>query len=67
MKNLFAVLSLVALAVLLIVIGPILTIWAFNQLFPGILGQDPYTLYNWFAVVILGAFFRANVSIKKNS
>lgn len=65
MKSLFTVLSIVALVILVIVIGPILTIWAFNQLFPGVLGQDPYTIYNWFAVVILGAFFRANVSIKK--
>ena len=65
MKSLFTVLSVVALVILVIVIGPILTIWAFNQLFPGVLGQDPYTIYNWFAVVILGAFFRANVSIKK--
>jgi len=67
MKSLFTIASVVALVILVVAIGPLLTIWAFNQLFPGVLGQDPYTLYNWFAVVILGAFFRANVSIKKNS
>jgi len=65
MGKLFTVVSFIALIVLVVAIGPLLTLWAFNQLFPGILGNDPYTIYNWFAVIILGAFFRANVSIKK--
>lgn len=63
MKNLFTILSFVALIVLVIAIGPLLTIWAFNQLFPAV--AVDYTFYNWLAVIILGAFFRANVSIKK--
>jgi hypothetical protein len=63
MKTVLAVLSIVAFAIILIVIGPLLTIWAFNTLFPAL--AVPYTLANWFAVIILGAFFRANVSIKK--
>lgn len=65
MKTIFTMVGLIGLVVLAVTIGPLLTLWAFNQLFPGILGQDPYTFYNWFAVIVLGAFFRANVSIKK--
>lgn len=63
MGKLLAVLMLIAVVVLIVVIGPILTIWAFNTLFPAV--AVPYDIYSWFAVIILGAFFRANVSIKK--
>lgn len=66
MNKLFTILGFVALVIFVVAVGPLLTLWAFNQLFPGILGQDPYTFYNWVAVIILGAFFRANVSIRKS-
>ena len=59
----FKILSLVALLIVIVAIGPFLTIWAFNTLFPAI--AVPFNLSTWFAVVVLGAFFRANVSIKK--
>jgi hypothetical protein len=59
----FKILSLVALLIVVVAIGPFLTIWAFNTLFPAI--AVPFNLSTWFAVVVLGAFFRANVSIKK--
>lgn len=59
----FKVLSAVAVIVVLIIFGPFLTIWAFNTLFPSL--AIPYTIATWFAVVVLGGFFRANVSIKK--
>jgi hypothetical protein len=59
----FKVLTLVALVIVVVLIGPFLTIWAFNTLFPSI--AVPFNLTTWFAVVVLGAFFRANVSIKK--
>jgi hypothetical protein len=59
----FKILTLIALVLVVVLIGPFLTIWAFNTLFPSI--AIPFNLATWFAVVVLGAFFRANVSIKK--
>ena len=63
MKSLFTIFGFIAVIVLVVAIGPLLTIWAFNTLFPAV--AVPYTLETWVAVIILGAFFRANVSIKK--
>lgn len=63
MKTILAVAGIIVFAIVLILIGPLLTIWAFNTLFPAL--AIPYTFSNWAAVIILGAFFRANVSIKK--
>ena len=59
LKILFAV----ALIVFLIVIGPILTIWSLNTLFPML--AIPFTWETWAAVVLLGAFLRAKVSVSK--
>lgn len=64
MKNFILIVGLIVLVVLVVLVGPLLTIWAVNSLFPAL--AIPYTLTNWFAVIILGAFFRANVSIKKD-
>jgi hypothetical protein len=63
MKSFLAILGIVVFAIVLVLIGPLLTIWAFNTLFPAI--AVGYTFSTWLAVIILGAFFRANVSIKK--
>ena len=52
------------LIVILVAIGPLLTIWAVNTLFPIV--NIPYALDTWFAVVLLGLFFRANVTVKKD-
>jgi len=57
------VLFAIALVVLILAIGPLATIWSANTLFPSL--AIPYTIETWLAVIILGAFFRANVSIKK--
>jgi len=62
-KILFGVVVVLATIALLIV-GPLLVIWALNQLFPVL--ALPYTIWNWLAVVILGTFVRAKVSIRKN-
>jgi hypothetical protein len=57
----------IALAFLLIVvllaIGPWLVIWSLNTLFPSLAIE--FGLATWAAVVILGTFFRANVSVKR--
>ena len=64
MNKVLALLSLVALIVVAVVIGPLATIWALNALFPAL--AIAYSLETWCAVVILGAALRANVSIKKS-
>lgn len=62
MKALGAVL-LIVVGLALIVIGPLLTIWALNTLFPVLAIQ--YNIETWFAVLIVGAFLRANVKVRK--
>jgi hypothetical protein len=63
MSDVIKLVGLVAFIILIIVIGPIATIWAANTLFPAL--AIPYTIETWFAVVILGAFMRSKVSLKK--
>jgi hypothetical protein len=47
----------------LIIIGPLLTIWALNTLFP-VLAIE-YTIWTWLAALILGALLSPTVRIKK--
>ena len=54
---------IIALAIVLVLVGPLLVIWAWNTLFTTY--SIAYSLETWAAVVILGGFFRANVSVKK--
>lgn len=49
--------------IVLVAIGPLLTIWAANTLFPAL--AIPYTFETWCAVILLGAFLRADISVKK--
>jgi hypothetical protein len=58
-KIIFALVLIIGL----IVLGPLLTIWAANTLFPAL--AIAYTWETWLAVILLGAFFRANVSVKR--
>ena len=53
----------IALILVLLAIGPWLVIWSLNTLFP-LLAID-FTFWTWAAVVIMGTFFRANVTIKR--
>ena len=54
---------LLILVVLLIVVGPLLTIWALNTLFPVL--AIPYSVETWFATVIIGGIIRGDgVSFK---
>jgi hypothetical protein len=59
----FKIIMAIVLIVALIAIGPLLTIWSANTLFP--LLAIPYTIETWAAVVVMGAFIRANVSVKR--
>jgi len=59
MKYFLIVLAVIAL----IVIGPLLTIWSMNVLFPAL--AIPYSLETWAAIIILGGVFKSNVSNSK--
>lgn len=63
MSDIFKFVGLVAILIFVVVIGPLATLWSVNTLFPAV--AIPYTIETWFAVVILGAFFKSKVSIKK--
>jgi hypothetical protein len=54
----------IVLIVFLMMIGPWLIIWSWNTLF-GSLHMIDFNFWTWSAVILLGVFFRANVSIKK--
>ena len=56
------IIIVLVIAALAIVFGPILTIWALNVLFPVL--AIPTTFETWLAVVLLGMFLRANVTVK---
>ena len=43
---------------ILVILGPIVTIWALNALFPVL--AIPYTLETWFAAVIIGGIIRGD-------
>jgi hypothetical protein len=64
MSKLITLLLMIALIIVIVAIGPLATIWATNTLFPTL--NIPYTIETWVAVVIIGAFVRAKVSIKKD-
>ena len=53
----------IALIVVLLAIGPWLVIWSLNTLFP-VLAIE-FTFWTWCAVVVMGVFFRANVTVKR--
>lgn len=54
---------IILFVIALVILGPLLTIWALNTLFP-VLHID-YGVAEWFAVLLLGAFLRGNVSVNK--
>ncbi len=64
MSKFLTLVLMIMFVLFLLIIGPIITIWAWNTLFPMV--AVPYTIETWLAVIIMGAFFRANVSIKKD-
>jgi hypothetical protein len=52
------------LIVIVIVVGPLLSIWALNTLFPAL--AIPYTIQTWAAVMLVGGMFRGSFSTKKD-
>ena len=59
----FKIILAIALVIVLLAIGPWLVIWSLNTMFP-VLAIE-FTFWTWCAVVVLGTFFRANVSVKR--
>ena len=51
-----------ALLVIVIVVGPLLSIWALNTLFPML--AIPYTLETWAAMLLVGGMFRSSFGTK---
>lgn len=58
-----AVLFAIALIIVLVIAGPLATIWALNTLFPVV--AIPYTIETWLAVVIVASLFKTNLTYKK--
>lgn len=63
MSDVFKLIVAIAFIAFMIIIGQLATIWAVNTLFPAL--AIAYSLETWFAVVVIGAFFRSKVSLKK--
>lgn len=59
----FGAIAILVLVILLVVFGPFFTIWSLNTLFPVL--AIPYTFETWCAVILLGLFFKGNVSVSK--
>jgi tryptophan-rich sensory protein len=60
--NAFIVLAVIAI-IALVIVGPLITIWSMNTLFPVL--AIPYDIWTWLATVFLFAAIRANVSVKR--
>lgn len=63
MGNIGTGLAAVILLIAAVIIGPWLVIWALNTLFPAL--AISFSFWTWAAVIILGTFLRANVSVKR--
>ena len=50
------------LIVIVIIVGPLLSIWALNTLFPVL--AIPYTIQTWAAMLLVGGIFRSSFSTK---
>jgi hypothetical protein len=55
--------AFVALALLLVIAGPMLMIWALNTLFPVL--NIAYSFETWISIVILAGLFRTTVKVEK--
>jgi hypothetical protein len=58
------IIVIIALVIFLLAIGPFLIVWSWNTLFGAAL-LIPFNLETWAAVILLGAFLRANVTVKR--
>jgi uncharacterized membrane protein YcjF (UPF0283 family) len=63
MRDTLKLLLGVTLILFLLAVGPWLVIWSLNTLFPALAIE--FTFWTWCAVVVIGVFFRANVTVKR--
>ena len=63
MRDTLKLLVGVTLILFLLAVGPWLAIWSMNTLFP-VLAIE-FTFWTWCAVIVIGTFFRANVTVKR--
>jgi len=63
MDKLLIILGALVLSLVLVIVGPILTIWALDTIFPAL--NIPYTFETWIAAVILTAVSTAGVAVRK--
>jgi hypothetical protein len=61
--DMIKILAIVVFVLLFVIVGPLITIWALNTLFPVL--AIGYTIETWAAIILLGGFLRAEVSLKK--
>ena len=59
MDNFITGLGMVIIVLLLVILGPIITIWALNTLFPVL--AIPLTFETWVAALVLGGIVRGNI------
>lgn len=52
----------VAFVIALVILGPLLTIWSVNTLFPVV--NIPYTFDTWCAAIILAGVFKTTITKK---
>jgi hypothetical protein len=50
------------LVVIVLIVGPLASIWALNTLFPVL--AIPYTLETWAAMLLVGGMFRSSFGTK---
>ena len=50
------------LIVIIVIVGPLASIWALNTLFPVL--AIPYTLETWAAMLLVGGIFRSSFNTK---
>jgi hypothetical protein len=61
--KMIAVFGFLILIVFLAIVGPLLTIWALNTLFPAL--AIPYAIETWCAVILIAAIFKVRVEKSK--
>lgn len=61
-----AAFGIIALAIIILIFGPLFSIWSWNQLFGDLKTLD-YTFWNWLAVIGMGMFFKHVVNTGKKN
>ena len=64
MKNLITTLGIILLVVALVILGPLLFLWALNTLFPVL--AIPYTLATWFACIVVFGATRSQFKVTRS-